>query len=144
MKFPLFLLFLGVCVMLVGCETTDDGEFLTAAEASALGYEVVNPQDLTGPVVDVKSDELTVKPRAMRHVPPDLMSRKNRRPSEVLMELIIDTEGVPTNIRVLESDNRAFTVAALKAIVQWRFSPGMVDGETVNVRVEMPMKFSIQ
>ena len=62
--------------------------------------------------------------------------------SETLrMEFILNGEGQPTFIHVLDSPDRHLTTATLRALENWRFSPPTKSGKPVQVRLVVPIVF---
>jgi periplasmic protein TonB len=64
----------------------------------------------------------------------------------IVVECVVQTSGVCTNIRVRSSLNPAFGLdeEAIKAAAQWRFRPGTRRGEPVPVLVTMEIAFSLR
>lgn len=60
---------------------------------------------------------------------------------KVEIELVIDTEGNTRDLRVVSSPHPLLSEAALKAMAQWKFRPGMRDGHPVNTRAKLPLEF---
>lgn len=72
--------------------------------------------------------------------PPGLLAEK---PSgEAQIELIIDRTGRVRLPQVISATHEAFGWAAATALSQWVFEPPMRNGEPVDVRVGIPVKFS--
>jgi TonB family protein len=59
----------------------------------------------------------------------------------VLLDAVIEDDGVPRVLRVVRSLSWEFDEAAIAALEQWRFSPAEKDGEPVKVRMDVEMKF---
>ena len=64
----------------------------------------------------------------------------------VLVECVVQTNGVCTDIRVRRSLNPAFGLdeEAIKAAAQWRFRPATRRGEPVPVLVTLEIAFSLR
>lgn len=64
----------------------------------------------------------------------------------ILVECVVQTDGVCTDIRVIRSLEPSFGLdqEAIKATRQWRFRPGTRKGQPVPVRVTIEVMFSIR
>lgn len=84
-------------------------------------------------------------PKPLKNSPPVYPYRMQRAglTGEVLVEFIVDTSGAVLNPYVVSSNNPWFERPALEAILKWKFSPAIVDGHAVNVRVRQPLKFEM-
>ncbi len=60
------------------------------------------------------------------------------RGSEVLLEFVVDTTGVPQGITVVSSNDAELAVAAIEAVSEWRFAPLVKAGVTVESKVRLP------
>lgn len=88
-------------------------------------------------------DEL---PSAVRQVPAAYPSRARARGQEghVVLSFIVNVQGGVEDIVVVESvPAGVFDDAALSSVTQWRFSPGLYQGEQVPVRVEQTLQFEL-
>lgn len=74
------------------------------------------------------------------------MARAVRLEGTVVLEAIIDKTGRVTSIRVIrEPEVRAgFAEAAIAAVSQWRYEPGLYGGEPVAVSMTVVVDFRIQ
>lgn len=61
----------------------------------------------------------------------------------VVVELVIDKEGVPTQTRVIEGPE-ALRETALAFAQEWRFAPAMVDHKPVPARFKLVMPFRLK
>ena len=69
----------------------------------------------------------------------------NKIQGTVLLELIVRSDGQPTDIRVVRSlDPRGLDLQAIEAVRQWRFTPGRLAGAPVDVLVTIVLDFSIR
>ena len=61
----------------------------------------------------------------------------------VLLEIIVQRDGTPRDIRVVRSLDRGLDREAVIAVEQWRFGPGRLNGAPVDVLVTIVMDFRI-
>ena len=59
-----------------------------------------------------------------------------------VIELIVDENGAVTKAEVAECSREVFGQSALEAVQQWKFKPGIKDGQPVAVRCRIPMTFN--
>jgi TonB family protein len=61
----------------------------------------------------------------------------------VMLQLVVDEQGMPTQISVLSPLGYGLDEAAIEAVTHWRFQPGTKDGKPVKVqaRVETTFRF---
>ncbi len=59
----------------------------------------------------------------------------------VVVSFIIDTEGKVQDARAVQSTHYAFEEAAVAAIREWQFDPGLKDGHSVNTLVTQKLEF---
>lgn len=59
----------------------------------------------------------------------------------VVLYIEVDSKGVPQNIRVLRSLEPGLDQNAIYAVSQWRFRPGMKDGNPVTVAAQVEVNF---
>jgi len=62
---------------------------------------------------------------------------------QVIFDFSVDEQGQVRNPVVAQSDNPAFDEPALKALRQWKFQPGTVDGRPVSTRMKVPIIFQL-
>lgn len=74
--------------------------------------------------------------------PPQAMRR--REEGEVLLRVLVGTDGRPVQIEVEKSSrSRLLDQAAIQAVREWVFNPGMKEGVPVQSWVLVPIKFSL-
>jgi TonB family protein len=56
---------------------------------------------------------------------------------------VIDTQGIPRELYIVSSSNKAFEKVSLMCVSKWQFKPGTVDGIPVAVRMQVPVIFDI-
>jgi TonB family protein len=87
-------------------------------------------------------------PRVVRKVNPEYTPEALRAKLEgtVLLQAVVRTHGVASDISVLRSLDRRFGLdqQAIAALKQWRFAPGQRDGRPVPVMVQVEMNFSLK
>lgn len=81
--------------------------------------------------------------RILPEYPPQ--ARAQRREGQVLLQAIVDRQGhVEDDVVVLRSEP-PFDEAAIRALRQWRFTPGKDgNGRPVRVQIEVPMRFQLK
>lgn len=87
-------------------------------------------------------------PRLLTQVRPSYTSEAMRARVQgvAMVQCIVRTSGVPTDCQIYKSLDNTFGLdqEALKAVRQWRFSPGTLRGEPVNVQVLIEMSFTLR
>lgn len=92
--------------------------------------------------MDAKKMRLPVVQRQQKPIYPYSMRRGGFR-GEVTVQFVVDTEGRVREPSVRRSNNPMLDAPALDAVRQWRFKPGTLDGQPVNVRMMVPMIFQL-
>lgn len=59
------------------------------------------------------------------------------------VECIVDLDGVPSHIRVVKPLHPSLDNEAVKALEQWRFTPGTKDGKPARIQITVEMTFSM-
>lgn len=90
--------------------------------------------------------DLDRSPRAVSRTPPlyPYSMRRDRISGTVTVVFVIDEDGRVIEPRVEESTRREFERPALEAVRQWRFEPGIKDGEPVPTLVRTPIEFTLE
>ena len=85
-------------------------------------------------------------PRLMREIKPDysMESMRTRTQGLVRLEAIVLPDGSVGAIRILESLDLDLDQAAVAALRQWLFAPGLRNGDPVAVLVEVEMSFTLK
>lgn len=79
---------------------------------------------------------------AQKVVYPDLAKRAGIE-GKVIVQAVIDESGSVVSTEVLESVGSGCDEAAVKAITQTKFKPGIKDGKAVKSEVTIPVKFKL-
>ncbi len=94
--------------------------------------------------VQVQVDQ---QPRVLRKVDPKYPenARRAEREGLVTAEFIVGVDGRATDIKVIKEEPKGFGFgeAAIDAVERWRFTPAKKDGESVPMRVKVPVRFSL-
>jgi protein TonB len=86
-------------------------------------------------------------PRLIKEVKPKYTSEAllNRIQGTVVLELVVTSDGCPSQIRVVRSlDRGGVDEEAVSAVAQWRFEPGRLADAAVDVLVTIVVDFSIR
>jgi TonB family protein len=115
-----------------------------AACASALAFRMeVSPAaaQTEGPKkIHVKADDLKIVTQVRPVYPVD--AKKARVQGAVLLDVLIDKEGVPTNISV-QSGPDGLQKSAIDAVRQWRWQPYLLNGEAIDVETTITVTYSL-
>jgi periplasmic protein TonB len=70
-------------------------------------------------------------------------ARKAKWQGAVLLELVVDANGVPQDIKVVRSLGLGLDQKAIEAVQKWRFKPGQKDGKAVPVSANIEVNFRL-
>lgn len=89
--------------------------------------------------------DLDAMPRAKVQVSPEypFALRQAGIEGSVNVEFDVDATGRVVSARVLNSTNRDFEDAAVRAVLKWRFEPGRRHGKAVPFRMIVPIGFTV-
>ena len=89
---------------------------------------------------------LHIPPKPIKKVdpvyPPEMKGK--RVESEVLLVFVVLEDGSVDDIRVRRMGSPAFAEAAIEAVKEWKFEPGIKDGRPVRTQVNLPISFSLK
>jgi len=93
-----------------------------------------------------KAAQLQTPPKVVSKVEPDYTpeAREAKIQGPVVLSLIIDPHGRPSNIRVTKSLDKGLDQQAIDSIEKWHFSPGIKDGKPVRVAATIEVNFHIR
>ena len=82
-------------------------------------------------------------PNVVEKVEPEYTdeARKACFSGAVLLSLVIDNQGVPRDIRVVQPLGMGLDDKAIEAVQKWRFKPGLKNGQPVAVRAQVSVNF---
>ena len=85
-------------------------------------------------------------PRVIYHVVPEFseQARREKFVGQVVVGLIVDTDGMPQQIHVVRGVGHGLDEKAIEAISHYRFRPAMANGKPVPVRVNVEVNFQIR
>lgn len=81
-------------------------------------------------------------PVVIHEVRPDFPADAAGIDGAVTLEGVVEIDGSVTGVRVVRSAEPALDTAAAEALKQWRFRPGLKDGQAVRVLIEVVMTFA--
>jgi len=90
--------------------------------------------------------ELDQPPQVVMRVPPVYPYKARERGTEgaVQIKMLVNTDGTVGEVLILEARPRdVFEEAVLKAVPQWKFRPGKIDGEPVTAWVVTTVRFEL-
>jgi protein TonB len=90
--------------------------------------------------------ELDQPPQVVLRVPPVYPYKARERGTEgaVQIKMLVNTDGTVGEVLILEARPRdVFEEAVLKAVPQWKFRPGKIDGEPVTAWVVTTVRFEL-
>jgi TonB family protein len=85
-------------------------------------------------------------PVAVKQVKPQYTAaaREAKVSGIVQLECVVETTGSVGDVKVVKSLDEGLDQEAIKAVKQWRFTPGQKDGKPVPVRVALEMTFTLK
>jgi TonB family protein len=70
-------------------------------------------------------------------------ARKAKYQGTCVLGLVVDANGIPTNIRVITSLGMGLDEKAIEAVKTWRFEPAMKDGHPVPYAMSLEVDFHL-
>ena len=117
-----------------------------AAILKQLGQPVpVEPPKATAYNVGGTGQNQVTQPRILSKVEPQYAeeARKNKIQGSILLTLVIDATGTPTQIAVLRPLGMGLDEQAVAAVAQWKFSPGTKHGTPVPIFSQIEITFHL-
>jgi TonB family protein len=87
-----------------------------------------------------------IKPPRVTYAPDPEFSEQARQAGyegTCVLELVVDAEGMPQNIRVTHPVGMGLDDKAIEAVQKWRFTPGMKGDTPVAVRIDVETSFHL-
>jgi TonB family protein len=96
--------------------------------------------------LEVEYSGLDETPKVLTTVHPQYPAELQKIGKEgfVLLDFVIDVNGMARRIRPVVYNDRLFSIAAAEALNQWTFAPGRKHGGVINAAMEVPMMFSLR
>lgn len=92
--------------------------------------------------------EVNEKPYIIKSIKPDFPFRAKRRGikhGKIVLKFMVDKDGIPKKIEVVSSSHEdIFNESAIKALNEWRFYPGIMNGKKVNTILFLPVKYELK
>lgn len=88
----------------------------------------------------------TEPPRVLHTVNPDYppwLARVDPTGGEVVLRFVVTEKGQVEGVTVVRTPHRLLANAAIEALKQWRFKPGLKDGKPVATHMELPVVFHL-
>ena len=94
-------------------------------------------------ISDRATDGVTAPPRLIHKVEPDYTdpARDAKTEGKVVLAIEVGPDGKAHNIQVIRSLDQGLDQNAIEAVRQWKFVPGMKDGEPVTVRANVEVNY---
>jgi periplasmic protein TonB len=88
---------------------------------------------------------LVSRPAVLYSVEPEYSeeARKARFQGVVVLSVVIDERGVPTNFKILQPLGLGLDEKAVEAVRQWRFKPALRNGKPVAVQAQVDVTFRL-
>jgi TonB family protein len=84
-------------------------------------------------------------PQVVRQIQPhfSIEARRKKINGEVLVSLVVDEHGMPTNLKVIHSLGYGLDEKALEAVSKYRFKPATYEGQVISVPLTLALDFRI-
>ena len=85
-------------------------------------------------------------PRAIESPQPEYSekARKAKYQGYCVLSLVVGTDGLPRDIRVVRSLGMGLDEKSIEAVQKWKFEPARKDGQPVAVRIKVETSFRIR
>jgi len=111
-----------------------------AAALTRAAALLAGSQDAAAPATDHPS-----APVPIHRIEPEYSdeARQAHHQGTVILSVVVDSAGLPTNIKVIRTLGMGLDEKAIEAVSQWRFKPGMKDGRPVSVAATIEVNFRL-
>lgn len=94
----------------------------------------------------LRAEPVKEAPVPIRTVAPDYPKalRADGISGIVKVAFTVDAHGAVKEPAVENATHPAFVEPALKAVAQWKFKPGKVDGQPADMKLSLPIYFSVE
>lgn len=107
---------------------------------------MVSKQKIRSDMGTFQAAEVDTPPRLIKRYPMryPYLAKRDDITGSITLQFVVTKEGNTVGATVVESDPKGvFDEAAIQAVEQYRFKPGIKDGEAVDVRVNLPIRFNL-
>ncbi len=103
-----------------------------------------NALSLTGSYLT--EGEVDQMPVPIRQVEPEFPSimRRAKLDGTAFVVLVVSATGKPEQVQANQATHELFAEAAVRAVQQWEFKPGMKDGKPVATMITVPIQFQAE
>jgi TonB family protein len=108
--------------------------FLTVTLLSALIFGCATPHVPVKINPEARFQARPAYPAAMREA---------KIGGQVVVDFVVNKDGVPINIYAIRSTRKEFESAATEAVKKWIFKPGTIDGIPANIHMQVPVIFTL-
>jgi protein TonB len=129
---------------------TKDGQPVPVRINVEMSFSLSDSPEIRGPRVDspglLKPSKTVTTPRLLHEVKPQYTARaiRERAQGTVRMRCVVLRDGTVGDVQVKESLHPDLDLEAVRTVRKWRFVPGMAEGKTVAVQVEIEMTFTLK
>jgi len=87
----------------------------------------------------------TIQPRLAYSTAPNFPKRlgRARLPGTVILEVVVDPDGVTRDITVFRSLTPDFDKEAVDSVKEWKFHPATLDGKPAATRIRVEVTFNV-
>ncbi|MBU1711353.1 MAG: energy transducer TonB [Proteobacteria bacterium] len=110
-------------------------------EPETLEPQIDEPAPVQGEIIQL------ARPLYKKNPPPKYpaSARRNRQEGTVLLEVFVDDQGRVEELRIYRtSEHQPLDRAALAAVENWEFEPGLKNGKPVAMWVRVPVRFVLK
>lgn len=85
------------------------------------------------------------RPVLIHHVNPEypMIAKQSGMQGISVIELTVNTQGVPEDLKIMQSAGRVLDGAAMEAVKKWRYQPYSVDGKPVAIQTIVSVNFNL-
>lgn len=96
-------------------------------------------------LVGVKAIGVIDPPVAVQRFPARYtgMARRFKVEGIVRLRLVVDAQGAVKDVEILEGLSHGLNGQAVEAVKRWKFNPGTMDGQPVEARTEVTVRFTL-
>jgi TonB family protein len=110
------------------------------------GAPSISPPEILSTCSGQNSSSCITFPKPLFQPEPEFSkeAREAKYQGTCVLALVVGTDGVPSNIRIVKSLGKGLDDKAVEAVQKWRFTPGMKDGKPVPVALQIEVDFRLK